>query len=243
MVNRLIEIVKLVAPLMGALVVAILPPFLKQFFPERININKWWIWGSGGLIGAIFVYWTYTGNINYRWGLTGFLCAISMYWIYKRHLAFPFKKFHVTCLESDNDDIIEGIKDGKSLITRKSAGRNDHKIWKFKGWGTWGPYLPHPLSYGRYKAVFKLMVINLDIHLDDRPVLEIDVASHCREDGDKKLALRTLWTNDFKKDSFDMFPLQFFVVNEEQRVEFRVRPQESDYIIMLDYIKLTRVGF
>src|SRR5947209_11054937 len=99
MSERVLEIITFLAPLLGSILGAIAPPLVSHFLPADVTkMSKWGTYaviGVGGTLGAVFVYWMYTGNINYWWGIAGFFSAACICWIYLQYLAYPFKRYRV----------------------------------------------------------------------------------------------------------------------------------------------------
>ena len=52
-------------------------------------------------------------------------------------------------------------------------------------WAIYGPYLLQPLRNGKYRAVFKIKINELP--KEDRPIIDISVASAKKDLGDKVL--------------------------------------------------------
>src|SRR6266446_8804293 len=117
MSERVLEITKLLAPLLGTFLGAIAPHLINRLLPTgALALNKRGtsiVAGIGGVLGTVFVYWTYTGTINYWWGVAGFFSAACICWVYMQYFAYPFKKFRVTCLKDDNNNVLEGKEDGR----------------------------------------------------------------------------------------------------------------------------------
>lgn len=249
---RLLEITKLLAPLLGIILGAIAPQLINRLLPaDAIRLNKEGIStvaGIGGGLGAVLVYWTYTGNINYWWGSAGFFSAVCVCWVYIHYFAYPFKKFRVTCLKDVDSNVIDGEENGMGLTANKWKGGYDKekKRWILReGWGVWGPYIS--LKKGKYKATFRIKAAGLDWDQENY-LCEIDIAASYRNRenkdilGDKKLALHTLTTKDFKKaNKYNKFSLVFCIYHGEDNIEFRIRPRHSQHIITFDYVKLSRV--
>jgi len=125
------------------------------------------------------------------------------------------------------------ILDGKKVGT----------AWQFKvdkvEWAIYGPYLRHPIHKGKYRATFKIKVD--DISSENRPIVELDVASRCKEWGDKRLTGRVFSRRDFKNaDEYQSFSLDFFVISDEDDLELRVFSRGSGHTVTLDYIELSR---
>ncbi len=174
-----------------------------------------------------------SGQINYLWVGSVFTLALFLYWIFQG-IGFPYIKFRVS-----------STNDGKGLLFRSdiSTGKKVGEAWQFKAdkfdWAVYGPYLRSPLRSGKYRGTFRIKVD--DVSGDNRPIIEIDVASRCKEVGDKKLSARTLSTRDFKNaDEYQDFPLDFFIISDENDLELRVFTKGSGHTVTLDYIQLTR---
>ncbi len=248
MSERVLETTKLLAPLLGIILGAIAPPLVSRLLPTGvITLSKRGIYtvaGVGGALGAVFVYWMYTGNINYWWGGAGFFSAACICWIYMQYFAYPFKRFRVTCLEDDDKNVLEGKKDGRGLIANKQKGGYDkeRKRWVLdKGWGVWGPYIH--LEKGWYKATFRIKGTSLEWEKEQR-LFEIDVAAWSEDFPHAKvLAFHLLTTKDFKRTNrYNKFSLVFRVYHNEDNIEFRIRPLSSQHNITFDYVKLSHIS-
>jgi hypothetical protein len=247
MSERVLEITTLLAPLLGIILGAVAPPLVSHFLPADVpKLSKWATYvviGGGGTLGAVFVYWIYTGNINYWWGVVGFFSAAGICWVYLQYLAYPFKRFRVTCLENDDKIVIKGKMDGKGLIANQQRGEYDRKKKRWvisKDWGVWGPYIH--LEKGWYKATFRIKVTGLEWE-KERRFCEIDVVAWS-EDWmyEKPLAHHLLTTKDFRGvNRYNKFPLVFRVYFHEDKVEFRLRQISSQHTIIFDYVKLSRI--
>lgn len=175
----------------------------------------------------------FAGKIDYLWVFGIFLFTILLFWLFYG-TGFPFTKFRVT-----------GTNDGKGLLFRSdiSSGKKVGEAWQFlsdkSNWAIYGPYLRQPLHKGKYRATFRIKVD--DISGDNRPIVDIDVASRCKEAGDKRLVGRTLTTRDFiESDEYHDCSLDFFVVSDENDLELRVFTRNSGHTITLDHIQLSR---
>ncbi len=157
-----------------------------------------------------------------------------LYEIYQAN-RFPFKKWRIT-----------NIRDGKGLLFREDLtaldGRRNGKAWQFKtsinDWAFSGPYLRQPLRKRKYRATFRVKVNS--VSGEDRPIIDLDVSSNCKTIGDKHLARRTLTTCEFKTGGvYHVFPLDFDVFIDERDLELRIYSRGSEYIVTLDYVKLS----
>jgi hypothetical protein len=73
---------------------------------------------------------------------------------------------------------------------------------------------------------------------DNHPVVDMGVASNCRERGDKRLVERTLTSRDFPgPDRYTTVPLGFEVLADagEREVDFRLFTHGSGHLMMLDH--------
>lgn len=248
MSERVLEITRLLAPLLGIILGAIAPPLISRLLPAGIfTLSKWGIYtviGVGGTLGAIVVYWMYTGSINYWWGGVGFFSAACICWIYRQYFAYPFKRFRVTCLEDDDKNVLKGKRDGRGLIANQQRGEYDieKKRWVIsEDWGVWGPYIH--LEKGWYKATFRIKVTGLEWE-KERRLCEIDVVAW-HEDWKyaKPLAHHLLTRKDFSgTNRYNKFPLVFRVYFNEDKVEFRIRQFSNQHTITFDYVKLSRIS-
>lgn len=104
---------------------------------------------------------------------------------------------------------------------------------------TLGPYLRKPLRKGKYHALFRIKIDNIDG--TNQPVCDIDVASQTRRPGDKRLATRTLSTADFTvADEYHEFSLDFATFADERDLELRVDSSGNGHTMTLDSITLSR---
>ncbi len=191
------------------------------------------------LVGSTVAFFTaiingaVAGNINPSVVLGGFFVSIIAYGAYQKLRRFPFKKWRVTKVFDGKgllfrDDILEGKYVGEAFQFRASK----------KDWAVYGPYLRQSLSKGKYRATFKIKVD--DISGDDRTIVKIDVASNCRNKGDKRLVGRTLSRSDFTKaDEYHKFPLDFYVKAHERELELRIYSEGHGEVVTLDYIQLS----
>ena len=169
-----------------------------------------------------------SGKINYQWVILGFFVAIVCYWIYQGFGIFPFKKFRVTT----------NREDGISLLADSSKGRHvEDGAWLFSDSQVYGPYLRTQLGKGKYTTVFKIKVDNLDG--GNRYLMSIDIITRLDDRRHKTLASRTLTNRDFKKaGEYHYFPLDFYIIQNEQDLEMRVGSEGVEHNITLDYVQL-----
>ena len=247
MSERILVIAKLLAPLLGIILGAIVPPFVSRILPEGvITLSKWGIYafvGVGGTLGGVLADFLYTGSIDYWWGVAGFFGATCVCWIYMQYLAYPFKRFRVSCLVDDDNKVVKGEQNGRGLIANKLRGDYDkeRKRWILsEEWGVWGPYFP--LGKGWYIATFRIKVTGSEWE-KERHICEIDVVAWSDDWTDKKLlAFHLLTTKDFKRtNKYNRFSLVFRVYHSEDKFEFRIRQLSDQHTITLDYVKLSRI--
>jgi hypothetical protein len=112
------------------------------------------------------------------------------------------------------------------LAARGGVQKGD--VWEFEHEAPdrrlefYGPSIALPR--GKYRVIFRLKIDARDER--DEPIWELDVASNS---GAKWLALRTLSIRDFKRsDTWQDFPLDFTLINDENKVEFRGRMGHAD---------------
>lgn len=100
-------------------------------------------------------------------------------------------------------------------------------------WAIYGPR--KPLGHGRYRARFRLKINNTT---GDEPVVDLDVASR---HGKKIVALRTVTVQDFQRaDSYQDFPLDFYLWQDDNEIEFRVSTRGAPRRVVLDRVTLSR---
>lgn len=199
---------------------------------ESQTIEKILVGALTALITAI-INQVFSGQVDYLWVIGGFFFSLLLYWAYQG-IGYPFIKFRVT-----------NIRNGQGLLFRSDnfIGKNVGEAWQFTvdkdEWAIYGPYLLQPLHKGKYRAAFRIKVD--DITGDNRPAIEIDVASRCRAVGDKRLTGRAISTRDFKSaDKYQVFLLDFFVISDENDIELRIFSRGSGHTVTLDYIQLSR---
>lgn len=190
--------------------------------------------GSIIALVAAIVNQAFAGRVNYLWVIGGFLGAVILFGIYQRSAGFPFVRFKVKNNPRDADGLLSN-----GSVQGKPVGQS----WQFNStsedWAITGPYLRKPLRKGKYRATFRIKVD--DVSGINQPIVDIDVASRSVRLGDKRLAMRTLSTSDFgEPDTYCEFPLDFFVVADEQELELRVYSKGSGLTLTLDYIELSR---
>lgn len=129
-------------------------------------------------------------------------------------------------------------------ISTGSSGAWEINLSTSKAQGIYGPYLGS-LKRGAYCATFRLKISNR-IGLYDR-IAELDVISHyLNGDKQKYLAHRSLYVRDFRaEERYQLFNLYFYVIEEEERVEFRMLDTQDtrgqDRLLTLDYVELQPV--
>jgi hypothetical protein len=102
-----------------------------------------------------------------------------------------------------------------------------------RDWAVRGPR--RPLGHGRYRAAFRLKVDSL---AGDEVVAELDVAAR---HGRKVLALRALTVQDFRQaDAYQDFPLDFYLLHDDNDVEFRLSVRGGPRRLTFDRVTLTR---
>lgn len=164
------------------------------------------------------------GQVNWLWLIIAFTVPFLVLQLYQTTGFSPFKEWRVT-----ND--VTGL--------RASMGKADGKgAWEFdegteKTNAIYGPY--KPLGRGRYRATF---FIKVNKYSGDDAVADIDVAVR---HGRKLVALRRLTANDFQRiDEYQGFPLDFYLLQDENESEFRMTTKGANCRLTLDHVTLSR---
>jgi hypothetical protein len=101
----------------------------------------------------------------------------------------------------------------------------------------YGPYIPLPR--GKYRATFRLKVN--DTQGGDAPLVRLEVTSGR---GTKWLAVRTISMRDFDRaDRYQNFPLDFYLIDGENDVEFRLILVGGNRRVVFEYVRLSRKLF
>lgn len=163
------------------------------------------------------------GQINWLWVIIAFVVPFVVLQLYQRSGFSPFKKWRV----KDNELIAQA---------GQPTGNGSWEIDTSQtiSWAIYGPY--KPLGRGKYRAIFRLKINSIS---GDDAVVEIDVAARR---GGKRLSMRTLTIQDFQQaDVYQDFPLCFFLVHDDNDIEFRISSLGAKRRLILDYVALSRM--
>lgn len=165
------------------------------------------------------------GQVNWLWVLIAFAVPFAMLQFYERASFSAFKEWRVR----DNELISAmGQPTGNGAWELDTSER--------RSWAVYGPR--KPLGRGKYRATFRLKINST---AGDDPVVDIDVASR---HGKKIIALRTLTAKDFlRADTYQAFPLDFYLVHDDNEIEFRVSTKGVPRRFVLDRVTLSRRVF
>lgn len=162
------------------------------------------------------------GQVDGAWVVLAFVVPAAVLYLYQRAGFSPFKAWRVR----DNELI---------ALTGQPAGDG---AWELDGrerceWAVHGPR--QPLGRGRYRVVFRLKLNSL---AGDDPLVDLDVAARR---GRKLIALRTLTTQDFRRaDAYQDFPLDFYLLRDDNELEFRLSLRGAAKRLVLDRVTLAR---
>lgn len=177
--------------------------------------------GSTSVATAVFNL-AVIGRINWLWVILAFLIPFLVLQLYQHSGFSPLKKWRVKDHELHAQ---MGQPTGNGAWELDTNQQID--------WAVYGPY--RPLGRGKYRATFRMKVNNT---ATDDTVAEIDVASRR---GGKRLATRTLTIQDFQyADRYQNFPLDFFLIHDDNDIEFRVCTKGGNRRLILDYVALSR---
>ncbi len=173
---------------------------------------------------AVF-HFALTGQVDWRWVLVAFLAPYLALHFYERASLSAFREWRVR----DNE-----------LISRSGqpagTGAWELDTGEPRSWVVFGPR--KPLTRGRYRATFRLKLNQL---AGDAPIVDLDVASR---HGAKLLALRTLTAQDFRRaDRLQDFPLDFYLLHDDNEIEFRISTRGAPRRLVLDRVALARRVF
>ncbi len=176
---------------------------------------------STAAVSAIFNL-ALTGQVNWLWVLVAFGVPFVVLRIYQQAGLSLARVWRVR----DNELLSRaGQPLGSGAWELNTSERTD--------WAIYGPR--QPLGRGRYRARFRLKINN---RAGDEPVVEIDVASR---HGKKILALRTLTVHDFEwADAYQDFPLDFYLLHDDNEIEFRVSTRGTPRRVVLNRVTLSR---
>ncbi|MBM2849091.1 MAG: hypothetical protein A2W37_03685 [Chloroflexi bacterium RBG_16_63_12] len=163
-----------------------------------------------------------TGQVNWLWVLLAFTAPFLVLRFYQRSGFLPFKKWCVR----DNELIARtGQATGYGAWELDTSERSH--------WAIHGPH--KPLARGKYRATFRLKINST---IGDEAVADLDVAAR---HGAKILALRTLTIQDFRRaDTYQDFPLDFYLLHDDNEIEFRISTQGAQRRLVLDHVALSR---
>ena len=176
---------------------------------------------STALVSAIFNL-ALTGQINWFWVVLAFGVPFVVLRAYQQAGMSLARVWRVR----DNELLSRaGQPLGSGAWEFNAAERID--------WAVYGPR--KPLGHGRYRARFRLKINST---AGDEPVMDLDVASR---HGKKIVALRTLTVQDFRRaDTYQDFPLDFYLLHDDNEVEFRVSTRGAARRVVLDRVTLSR---
>jgi hypothetical protein len=178
--------------------------------------------GTATAVASAIFNFAVAGQADWLWVAVAFLVPFLVLQLYQRSGFSPFKRWRV----KDNELVARiGQATGREAWELDAS---DHRNWVIQG--------PHkPLGRGKYRAVFRLKINNL---AGDEPVVDLDVASRR---GAKVLALRTLTVQDFHRaDTYQDFPLDFYLLHDDNEIEFRLSTMGANRRLVLDHVALAR---
>jgi hypothetical protein len=176
---------------------------------------------STALVAAVFNL-ALTGQLNGWWIVVAFAVPFGVLQVYQRAGLSPTRVWRVR----DNElraAAGQPVGDGAWELDAAEA----------RPWVVHGPW--KPLAHGKYRATFQLKISSV---VGDAPVVDIDVAAR---HGKKIIALRTLTAQDFgKADHFQRFPLDFYLLQDENEIEFRVSTKGLARRVVLESVRVVR---
>lgn len=176
---------------------------------------------STAAVSAIFNL-ALTGHVNWLWVLVAFGVPFVALRVYQQAGVSFSRIWRVR----DNELLSRiGQPLGNGAWELNTSERTD--------WAIYGPH--KPLGRGRYQARFRLKINN---NAGDDPVVELDVAAR---HGKKIVALRTVTVQDFNRsDTYQDFPLDFYLLHDDNEIEFRVSTRGAPRRVGLDRVTLSR---
>lgn len=222
-------------------VVALITAFINQTVAN--GVNYWLVGGVGfGTITLIFVFLKFPGDPDFK----------------KWRVTEDEKELRATKEFTIKEKGKDGQPDKEVIVSFNGNFTNKGGAWYFTAkespaYPIYGPYLKKkkakkseekeekPLRKGKYRAEFKMKVDRLGG--ENRPIVDLDIASSTRALGDKRLAGRTLTSDDFRAaDEYDIFSLEFEVISDkgESDLEFRVFSRGSGQRVYVDYVQFSR---
>ena len=163
-----------------------------------------------------------TGRVYWLWVTVAFAVPFVVLQAYQRAGLSPIREWRVR----DNQ-----------LISRAGQPTGDG-AWELDAGerSPWAIHGPHkPLARGKYRATFRLKINNTT---GDETVADLDVASR---HGKKILALRALTVQDFRRaDTYQDFPLDFYLLHDDNEIEFRISTKGAPRRLALEHVALSR---
>ncbi len=164
------------------------------------------------VLTAAVVNLAVAGQINWLWLILAFIVPFLVLSVYQGVISLNFRPFK-------SWSIREGELNSYSATKRGNTWEFDRTSNEDAGFN--GPYIP--VLRGKYRVIFRLMID--DRGEQDQPVCELAVTSN---DGRKWFAKHTVSIRDFvRAEKWQDFPLDFTLLRDENRVEFRFRMRES----------------
>lgn len=181
--------------------------------------------GASTAAAAVIFNLAATGQVDWRWVFLAFAVPFGALQVYQRASFSASRAWRV----QDNELIgAAGQPTGDGAWELDTSER--------RSWAVYGPR--KPLGRGRYRAAFRLKLNNL---AGDEPVVDLDVASR---HGKKLMALRTLTTQDFRRaDLYQDFTLDFYLLHDDNEIEFRISTKGLARRLVLDRVTLARRVF
>jgi hypothetical protein len=176
---------------------------------------------STAAVSAIFNL-ALTGNVNWFWVLVAFGVPFVVLRAYQQvGLSLP-RVWRVR----DNELLSRAGQPLGSGAWELNAGERTD-------WAIYGPR--KPLGHGRYRATFRLKINSI---AGDEPAVDLDVASR---HGKKVVALRTVTVQDFRRaDTYQDFALDFYLLQDDNEIEFRVSTRGAPRRVVLERVMLAR---
>jgi hypothetical protein len=178
--------------------------------------------GTSTAIFSAVLNYALTGQVHVLWVLVAFLLPFVVLQVYQRSGFSPVRAWRVR----DNE------------LTGRAGQPLGDGAWELdaserQNWAICGPY--KPLGRGQYRANFRLKI---NATLGDAAVVDIDVAAR---HGKKLIALRTLTVQDFRRaDAYQDFPLDFYLLHDDNEIEFRASTRGARCRVVLERVALTR---
>ena len=180
--------------------------------------------GSSTAVAAAVFNLAAARQVNWLWAAVSFAVPFLVLQMYQSSGFSPVRTWRVT---HDNTQLRArlGQPSGRAAWELDAGEKRD--------WAVFGPY--QPLGRGKYRATFRLKI---NSNAGDSPVAEIDVSAR---HGGKRLALRQLTAKDFRQaDEYQDFPLDFYLLQDENEIEFRISTSGARRRLTLDSVTLSR---